>query len=298
MATTERRSAEPAPTDEAGDDTRSHARTLDGSRPHRLVDDGPVDPADDRTTVTTHWRLRAVGDLHTMLLTTVAVDDLLDAVVAQAAERAGSETSATITLRHGQDATVAAATDGPSGACDDAEQRTGVGPCLDAARSGHRIEVPDIATTDRWPDWQRTALDGGFGAAAALPASVPAGPDIDLALNLYRPEPGRWPEAVLDDIARYAEDAARALALAQRSAHLVRTNADLQRAMSSRAVIDQALGVVMAQNRCDADHAFEILRQASQHRNQKLRDVATAVVASVAGDGASSARGFRERART
>jgi hypothetical protein len=254
----------------------------------------PMSPAADPPTA--HWRLRAVGELHTMLLTTVAVDELLDAVVAQAAERAGSGTSATITLRHGSEAAVAAATDSRSGACDAAEQRTGVGPCLDAARSGHRLEVPEVAEAAQWSAWQQAALAGGFGAAAALPASVPAGPDIDLALNLYRPEPGRWPQDVLDDITRYAEDAARALALAARSAHLVRTNTDLQRAMESRAVIDQALGVVMAQNRCDADQAFAILRQASQHRNQKLREVAAAVVASVAGGSAGSARGFRERA--
>lgn len=249
------------------------------------------------TSATTGWRLEAVGALHTMLLTSVAVDELLDAVVARAAERAGSQTSATITLRHGADATVAAATDRPSGACDEAEQRTGVGPCLDAARSGRMLEVPSIAEAGAWPDWRDAALAGGFGAAAALPASVPAGPDVDLALNLYRPEPGRWDPEALADIARYAEDAAGAIALAARSAHQVRTNADLQRAMESRAVIDQALGVVMAQNRCDADQAFAILRQASQHRNAKLREVAAAVVASVGRAGeAAPARTFRERA--
>jgi hypothetical protein len=47
----------------------------------------------------------------------------------------------------------------------------------------------------------------------------------------------------------------------------------LQSALASRAVIDQALGVVMGQNRCTADETFDILRMNSQNRNVKLRDV-------------------------
>jgi AmiR/NasT family two-component response regulator len=51
--------------------------------------------------------------------------------------------------------------------------------------------------------------------------------------------------------------------------------------MDSRSVIDQAMGVVMAQNRCDADAAFAILTRASQNRNIKLRDIARSTVLSV-----------------
>jgi AmiR/NasT family two-component response regulator len=49
----------------------------------------------------------------------------------------------------------------------------------------------------------------------------------------------------------------------------------------SRTTIDQAIGVIMGQNRCDADAAFDVLRSASQHRNVKLRDVAARVIGSV-----------------
>ena len=51
----------------------------------------------------------------------------------------------------------------------------------------------------------------------------------------------------------------------------------LDAALRSRAVIDQALGILMAQQRCTARGAFDLPRQASQHRNRKLRDVVTAV---------------------
>jgi AmiR/NasT family two-component response regulator len=58
---------------------------------------------------------------------------------------------------------------------------------------------------------------------------------------------------------------------------------NLQHALASRAVIDQALGIIMGQNRCTADEAFDILRATSQNRNVKLRDVAAAMVAAVSG---------------
>lgn len=53
--------------------------------------------------------------------------------------------------------------------------------------------------------------------------------------------------------------------------------------MASRSVIDQALGIIMGQNRCTATDAFDILRAASNHRNIKLRDIANEIVTRVSG---------------
>ena len=63
-------------------------------------------------------------------------------------------------------------------------------------------------------------------------------------------------------------------------AHLV---GGLRAALATRAVIDQALGIVMARRQCTSDEAFAILREASQNRNIKLRDVAAGVVMGVSG---------------
>jgi AmiR/NasT family two-component response regulator len=54
----------------------------------------------------------------------------------------------------------------------------------------------------------------------------------------------------------------------------------LRAAMHSRAVIEQAKGIIMGATGCDAEAAFDLLRQQSQHLNRKLRDVAEEVVAS------------------
>jgi AmiR/NasT family two-component response regulator len=57
-------------------------------------------------------------------------------------------------------------------------------------------------------------------------------------------------------------------------------SANLQSALDSRSVIDQALGIVMDAQHCNAETAFAVLRNASQHRNEKLRDIAVRIVSS------------------
>ena len=69
----------------------------------------------------------------------------------------------------------------------------------------------------------------------------------------------------------------------------------LEIAMQNRAVIEQAKGILMAQRRCDAAEAFNILAAASQRANRKLREIAAAIVAGRRGTAAvvRRTRGFR-----
>ena len=66
--------------------------------------------------------------------------------------------------------------------------------------------------------------------------------------------------------------------MATRLAHHTQLTDDLRAAMTSRTIIDQALGILMGQLRCNADDAFAVLRKMSQDTNTKLRDVATAII--------------------
>jgi len=61
------------------------------------------------------------------------------------------------------------------------------------------------------------------------------------------------------------------------------TQSQLAEAMVSSSVIDQAIGILMAQQRCTAADAFDLLRQASQNRNHKLRDIAAEIITKVSG---------------
>ncbi|WP_144671291.1 ANTAR domain-containing response regulator [Arthrobacter sp. U41] len=103
-------------------------------------------------------------------------------------------------------------------------------------------------------------------------------------VNLYSPRAGAFSGKDLAEAHRFAADASRALLLALRISQLRESRQDLSAAMQSRTIIDMAIGAIMAQNRCGRDAAFKILRNTSNNRNLKIRDVAAGVVASIAGD--------------
>jgi GAF domain-containing protein len=152
----------------------------------------------------------------------------------------------------------------------------GDGPCIDALRE-RRINSSGFAEAQRrWPEFTRQAVQVGFRSFLAAP--LIANDEAIGALNLYSGSADGFEE--LDDalIGLFSGQASVALANARlyRSARTL--SEQLQEALDSRAVIEQAKGILMAQERVDADTAFALLRQRSQNSNRKLRDVAREVV--------------------
>jgi AmiR/NasT family two-component response regulator len=100
-------------------------------------------------------------------------------------------------------------------------------------------------------------------------------------LNNYSTQPSAFavPEALAAGL-EVAEIVAVAVANADAHAQLGDQARNMRVAMESRAVIEQAKGVLMAQRHVDADQAFELLREASQRSNRKLRDIALGIVGS------------------
>jgi hypothetical protein len=160
---------------------------------------------------------------------------------------------------------------------DQVEFDTEAGPCVQALREGEYNSIKDLSLETRWPTWTAVAGVLGFRSALGIPAEIP--PDGHLiALNAY----GRGLDAFAGDPQRrcelYVAEIARALPSAMRVFDQAGLIADLQAALVSRSTIDQAIGVLMGQNRCTSDEAFGILRRASQNANVKLRDVAAAII--------------------
>jgi hypothetical protein len=118
------------------------------------------------------------------------------------------------------------------------------------------------------------------GARSSLSIGLPAQKTVTAALNLYARTPGAFDGDAISVGQRFAGYAAVALA----NAHLYDTKATLaaqmQAAMETLAVIEQAKGIIMGQRRCTAEEAFVILVKLSQDTNRKVRDVAAALVAS------------------
>jgi GAF domain-containing protein len=101
------------------------------------------------------------------------------------------------------------------------------------------------------------------------------------ALNVYSTEPEAFASTEsLDAGLQVAEAVAVAVVNADAHAQVREQARNMRIAMDSRAVIEQAKGVLMAQRHVDADQAFDILREASQRYNRKLRDIAQGIVAS------------------
>ncbi|WP_158544467.1 GAF and ANTAR domain-containing protein [Blastococcus sp. TBT05-19] len=151
------------------------------------------------------------------------------------------------------------------------------GPCLEALRTGERIAVTDMATEQRWGSYPQRALEAGVRSSLSFPLVL--GQRGRGALNLYASEAHAFTEA--DELAgqAWAGQASGALSVAWQMAERDETVDLLTRGMVTRQVIGQAVGLLMAQQRCTADEAFDMLKAASQRNNEKLRDVAARMVA-------------------
>lgn len=159
----------------------------------------------------------------------------------------------------------------------DAEQyAAGEGPCLDAACSGKVVRVSVGQLGDRWPRFARSARAAGLGSYLSCPLVI----DEQFAgsLNLYSEQGHAFDELDEAVLLLYVTAASAAIANARRYAQARQLADQLNRALDSRAVIDQALGVLMATRGMNAEQAFSELSRQSQNTNTKLRDLAARVV--------------------
>ncbi|MEQ4566736.1 GAF and ANTAR domain-containing protein [Paenarthrobacter sp. CAP02] len=163
---------------------------------------------------------------------------------------------------------------------DEVQQAYGDGPCLEAMRSHKTVHVPDTSTEERWSEYCTVIAERGHLSALCVPLELDEG--ATAALNFFAPQAHVYDDATIRSCELYASQAERSLRLAVRIGAKQQHAEDLQEAMHSRTVIDLACGVIMGQNRCSQDEAFQILKKASSTRNQKLRDVAESLVKSVA----------------
>ena len=174
--------------------------------------------------------------------------------------------------------TTAVYTDAESPEIDAAQYRENTGPCLDAWRRNVVLRVPRVEEqADTYPAFAAACQQHGVQSTLSLPMT--AGAVAVGALNLYAHVPEGFSEA--DESVGADLAAAGAAVMVNVSAYWTAFDltTQLTEAMSSRAVIEQAKGVLMAgQPGLTADEAFDLLRSASQRANVKLRDIAKQIV--------------------
>lgn len=231
------------------------------------------------------------GRLQSLLISLDNIETFLQQVTELASLVVEPPVSCGITVRQdGQPLTVAS-TDARAEALDETQYATSEGPCLHALRTGETVNIPDMDKEVRWPEYGGAAIEQGLRCSLSLPLTV-QGATLG-AMNVYAfhdknaftPEQRQRCEV-------FAAQASGALQLAAWRTRDAELRDQLEQALTSRTVIDQALGILMGQQQCTVEEAFALLRMRSQGSNQKLRDVAADLVTRVTGQAAGSARPF------
>jgi GAF domain-containing protein len=168
---------------------------------------------------------------------------------------------------------VAAASSEEAGLVELFQLQNDQGPCLDCFRTGRPISAADLTGPDqRWPRFAQAATQAGFRTVEALPMRLRD--QVIGALNLFRAEPGPFETADLR-IAQALADVATIGLLHERNVRRSETVAEqLQAALNSRVMIEQAKGKLAERYGIDMDRAFTMLRDYARNTNQHLTDVA------------------------
>jgi GAF domain-containing protein len=238
----------------------------------------------------------ALTDLSRLLVGQETVNATLQRVAVLAVTLIDAVDHAGVTVAHDSRPATDAATGGIVFEVDNFQYDVGQGPCLHALLTGALTEIPCMAADQRWPTYAEFATARGIRSSLSLPLTVPqspslAGPVVSSppiaaalrdgrvgVINLYAGREGRFTEEERAAAVLFAEQAAVALHNARRYEAAHEMAGHLQAAMTSRAVIEQAKGMIMAREGVSADDAFAVLRAESQRRNVKVRELATELV--------------------
>lgn len=152
------------------------------------------------------------------------------------------------------------------------------GPCLDAWRAGARVVVEDMRNEGlvRWPRWAPDALDRGVAALTTFPIGVD-GHSVG-ALGVYRGDSGVLPPEAVNAAVALAGLAGTMVSLTHQVGDLTQLSDQLQHALESRVIIEQAKGALSQRLGTSPDEAFELLRAQARGERRKLRDVAAEIV--------------------
>ena len=209
---------------------------------------------------------RMVRELHAGA---TAVQPALDAVLATAVTTIDPAQDAGVILLVNGTLTPQATTGSAPHELDALQHRTGVGPCIDAAREQTVIQVDDLTTETRWPGFGDRAVE--LGVLSMLCVPLWSGTTQLGTLSLYSPVAQAFSDRDVWLTRLFAVHAALALAGARRTEQF-------SAAVQSRDVIGQAKGILMERRRLTADDAFQCLVLASQAANLKLAVIAEHLV--------------------
>jgi GAF domain-containing protein len=210
------------------------------------------------------------------LITDYSVSDALHDLVDASVTLLDLEGAGTLLARGGR-LEFAAATPGAVTLLEELQERDQSGPCAEAFSTGETALVADLALErDQWPELVAVAERSGIRSVAATPLHL-NGTRLGV-LDLYDGRPRAWTDDDVRTAELLAALAAGYIANASRLDQARRTADQLQEALDSRVIIEQAKGVLAGERGIPVDQAFQVLRAHARSHNAPLREVANAVV--------------------
>lgn len=204
------------------------------------------------------------------------VVDLLDTLVNASAEVLDAAEAGLILASNTGELSVIASTSERSRLVEMMQLKHGQGPCVECYVTGKVVTVPDVEALDKWLDFRAAALEQGLHSVHAVPLRLRG--TVIGALNLFRSQKGTLTAEdtlvaqALADVATIGIIQERTL----RESDVARQQ--LQHALDSRVLIEQAKGVLAHRHGVDMDVAFRTLRDYSRNNGLLLRTVAEQVV--------------------
>ena len=213
-----------------------------------------------------------------VLLTRESVNTVVELVTTLAAATLPGTIGASVSLVDQAGKRTTAASDPVVEQADLQQYELDEGPCLSAARERAVVRVDDLQTERRWPRWREAVAE--LGLRSVLSAPLIAGDESIGAIKVYSREVAAYDERGEHLLTLFAQQAAILLANMRSLQDAQQLSAQLKVALTSRDMIGQAKGILIAQGAASEEAAFGMLVSASQRSNVKLHEVARQLVAS------------------
>jgi GAF domain-containing protein len=219
----------------------------------------------------------AFAQLDAMQLSEQSVDAVLQAVVDLVPRVVPGDVEASVTVLVADRPTTLASSGRGARELDEDQYARGHGPAIQAASRAVPVAVDDARSEPRWPDHMRRAVELGFLSSLSIPLG--SSEQLPAALNVYARQPAALDDAARENATRFARFAGTAAATMHgyQSARAVAD--DLQLALESRAIVDEAKGILVQRHRLTPDLAFHLLARAAGRTGRTLPQVAGHLIA-------------------
>jgi GAF domain-containing protein len=227
-------------------------------------------------TVSADGLRQALDQLADLRTAPVTVEEALDRVVASADALFGVDGTTLMLVDRDQALRNLAASDRRAAVLEELQATHGEGPCVDAFDDKQPVATDDLGQEDRWPAFSPDAARRRLLAVLASP--IPYSEQAVGVVAVFAAQPHPWTEAEREAIVAFTELVALLILNAMQARERGRVAAELQVALDSRVVIEQAKGVLVGRHGLTTRQAFERLRRQARDQRRPLSEVARAVV--------------------